>query len=188
MVPRLRHRAIEPFVWPVAANSCNTGFMRARRRSSGEGPRIKAFARVLASVLFITSFPVAVMNGATTWGWTMASLGLIFGLFLLPSSLMRLATPSGQVTVDTGAHFREGENLERPRPRRDISFAIVIALICLTVLVALCEPVVEPTVPGAWFGAGWLAWIGVNAICGVDDWWQGWHVRDRAGGSGASRR
>jgi len=134
---------------------------------------------VIASVLFIASFPVAVVNGATYWGWIVASLGLVFGLFLLPSSLMRLATPSGQVTVDTGLHLRDREILERPRPRRDISFVLVTGLICVAVLVALRELFVEPTLPGAWFGAGWWTWISVSAVYCIDDWWQGWHVPER---------
>ncbi|MFD6198198.1 hypothetical protein ACFWE3_16020 [Mycobacteriaceae bacterium NPDC060252] len=150
--------------------------MWTRRRPSVEGPRIKAFARVLASVLFIASFAVAVNNGATTGAWVMASFGLVCGLFLLPSSLMRLVTPSGQVTVDAGRHLRDSEVLERPRPRRDISFAVVTALIATVVVLSVFEAFADPTLPESWMWAGWWMWIGVNAVCSIDDWWQGWHV------------
>ncbi len=153
--------------------------MWTRRRPSAEGPRIKAFARVLASVLFIASFPVAVINGATTWGWIAASFGLVCGLFLLPSSLMRLVTPSGQVTVDAGRHLRDSEILERPRPRRDISFAVVIVLIAVVVVLGVLEAFAAPGLPESWMWAGWWMWMGVNAVCSIDDWWQGWHVPER---------
>lgn len=153
--------------------------MWTRRRSSVEGPRIKAFARVLASVLFIASFPVAVINGATTWGWIAASFGLVCGLFLLPSSLMRLVTPSRQVTVDAGRHLRDSEILERPRSRRDISFAVVAALIVMVVVLGVLEAFAAPGHPESWIWAGWWMWIGVNAVCSIDDWWQGWHVPER---------
>ncbi|ORB47793.1 hypothetical protein BST43_25640 [Mycobacteroides saopaulense] len=153
--------------------------MRTRRRPSYEGPRINAFARVLASVLFIVSFPVAVINGATSWGWFLASCGLAFGVCMLPSSLMRLVTPSSQVTVDAGRHLRDSEILERPRPRRDVSFAIVIALLAGVVLLAVGGVFTEPTLPESWIGAGWWMWLAVNAICSIDDWWQGWRVPER---------
>ncbi|OAT66347.1 hypothetical protein AWB85_16555 [Mycobacteroides immunogenum] len=154
--------------------------MRVWRQSSLDVPRIKALARVIAAVLFITSFPVAAANGATPEGWIMASLGLMLGSLLLPSSLMRLATSSSGPAVGRthpGRYLRENETLERPQPRRDIAFAIVSAAICVIVLVALCEPLLEPAVPGVWFGAGWLAWIGVSTVCGLDDWWRGWRAR-----------
>ena len=80
--------------------------------------------------------------------------------------------------------MRESETPERPQPRRDIAFAIVSVLICVIVLVALCEPLLEPAVPGVWFGAGWLAWIGVSTVCGLDDWWRGWRAR----GAGVVKR
>ncbi|MBA0044925.1 hypothetical protein [Mycobacteroides sp. LB1] len=153
--------------------------MWTRRRPSFEGPRIRAFATVLASVLFIASFPVAVVDGATSWGWIMASLGLVFGLCLLPSSLMRLVTPSGQVTVDGGRHLRGSEILDRPRPRRDISFAIVIGLIGVIVVVTVRGAFAEPELPESWVLAGWWIWMGVNAVCSIDDWWQGWRVPER---------
>ncbi|MFA4082369.1 hypothetical protein [Mycobacteroides salmoniphilum] len=153
--------------------------MWTRRRPSYEGPRIKAFARVLASVLFITSFPVAVLSGATPWGWIMASFGLVFGLCLLPSSLMRFATPSGQVTVNAGRHFRDGEIVERPESRRDVSFVIVIGLIGAIVVMTVREAFLEPGFPESWVWAGWCVWVGVNAVYSIDDWWQGWHVPER---------
>ncbi|WP_078330102.1 hypothetical protein [Mycobacteroides salmoniphilum] len=153
--------------------------MRTRRRPSVEGPRIKAFARVLTSVLFIASFVAAVINGATTGVWVMASFGLVCGLFILPSSLMRLVTPSRQVTVDAGRHLRDNEILERPRPRRDTSFAVVNVLIASVVVLCVLEALAEPGLPESWLWAGWWIWIGVNAVCSIDDWWRGWHVPER---------
>lgn len=134
---------------------------------------------VLSSVLFMTSLPAAITCGATAWGWLIACLGLVFGLCLLPNSLIRIFVPPGQVTVDIGRHLRLEETLERPRPQRDISFAIVIAIICVVVFLAVRGAFSEPAVPGLWFGAGWWTWMGVNAVFSIDDWWQGWHVPER---------
>lgn len=81
--------------------------------------------------------------------------------------------------VDAGRHLRDSEILERPRPRRDISFAVVAALIVMVVVLGVLEAFAAPGHPESWIWAGWWMWIGVNAVCSIDDWWQGWHVPER---------
>ncbi len=100
-------------------------------------------------------------------------------MFLLPSSLMRLVTLSGQVSADTGPRRLDSDKPERRRPRRDVSFAIVIGLTGGMAAMTIGRAFGEPGLPESWIWAGGWIWLGVHAVYRIDDWWQGWHVPER---------
>ncbi|WP_139361316.1 hypothetical protein [Mycobacterium sp. 96-892] len=126
---------------------------------------------MLVAILFISSFVVAVIYGATAWNWFFASIALLAGVFMLPSALSRVAEPQGRVFVDAGKHTRPGDRLVPSQTaRRSWLYWVVLVVAGLMALAAVADLWAAPTRSAHWVSLAWWLWVGLDRAELVDGW------------------
>lgn len=126
---------------------------------------------MLVAILFISSFVVAVMYGATAWNWFFASIALLAGVFMLPPALTRIAEPRSRVFVDAGRHTRPEDRLVPSQTaRRSWLYWAILVVAGLMALAAIADLCAAPTRSAHWVSLAWWLWVGLDRAELVDGW------------------